>query len=724
MIIALKRVLILLMAINLAVMVKSGNNETGRVVGRNTDVSCQDLLTPEVLWAMGRIGTVRMSSDGKMIVYNVVYYSVEQNKSRSVLYLMDLNSCKVTQLTKGSSSDNNAVFINGNTKILFCSQGHLWTMDIDGNNRKPVRMENSEGSEVEDFLLSPDESRIVLIRQVETEASIRNTPADLPKSTGMVIDDMMYKYWDHFVKTIPHPFVAEFSIDKIEKEKDILEGEPFECPLLPFGGIEEIAWSPDGKTIAYSCRKKTGRAYSMSTDTDIFLYNIVSGETTNLCKPKDYVEPETDCTVSLEHQDVNKSTDNNVGYDLLPKFSPNGKYIAWTSMARNGYESDRARLCVMDLATGRKTYITESFESSVETYYWSHDSRSVFFTGTWHGTTHVYNAKVDGTVTKITDGDFDYTLCGSFPDGKRLLVKRHSMSQADECYVLDLTVRKEKALTRLTHENDCFFEKLTMGDVVERWVTTVDGKRMMCWVVYPPHFNASNKYPTLLFCEGGPQSAVSQTWSYRWNFQLMAANGYIVVLPSRRGVPGFGMEWLEEISGDYTGLCMKDYLSAIDDICKEPYVDKDRLGCVGASFGGYSVYWLSGHHDGRFKAFIAHDGIYNTQQQYVETDELWFPNWDLKAAPWRKDVKQAGEVYNDSPHLSVDKWDTPILCIHGMQDYRIMFTQAESAFQAARMRGVPAQLLLFPDENHWVLKPQNGILWQRTFFGWLDRWLK
>lgn len=692
-------------------------------IGRNTSPISSDLLSPELLWSMGRVGNVAVSASGNEIVYNVTYYSVKQNKSHSVLYLMNLQTCKVTQLTYSSASESNAVFISNDTKLLFCSGGQLWTMDLNGNNRNRVVTTKAD-SDIDDFVLSPDQKHIILIRQVDTHTSIKKNPDDLPLSTGMVIDDMMYKHWDHFVKTIPHPFVADFSTSNIGDETDILNGEPFECPSLPFGGIEELAWSPNGLQIAYSCRKKVGKAYSMSTDSDIFLYDITTGHTSNLCKPEGYSAPDYDCTESLEKQKVNDNLDLNVGYDQMPKFSHDGKYVAWTSMARDGYESDRARLCVCDLASGKKTYVSEHFESSVETYEWAPNNKSLYFTGSWHGTTHVYSANMDGEIKKLTNGDYDHSLCHAFANGKQLLVKRHSMSQADEVYILDLKAKLEKNLTQLTHENDSIFEKLSMGDVRERWVKTVDGKQMLCWVVYPPHFDSSKKYPTLLFCEGGPQSAVSQVWSYRWNFQLMAANGYIVILPSRRGVPGFGMEWLEEISGDYTGLCMKDYFSAIDDICNEPYVDKARLGCVGASFGGFSVYWLAGHHEGRFKAFIAHDGIYNTQQQYVETDELWFPNWDLKAAPWRKDVSQAQKVYNDSPHLSVDKWDTPILCIHGMKDYRIMFTQAESAFQAAKMRGVPAQLLLLPDENHWVLKPQNGILWQRTFFGWLDKWLK
>ena len=713
----MKKLLFLLLTVS---VMCSAQDYTEKIPTRDISIVKSDLMTPEVLWSLGRIGDVKISSDGKKAVYSVSYYSIEQNKSKSVLYLFDMKSCAETRLTQGDNSESSAVFINNDTQLLFLSKGQLWVMNTDGFGRKQVKTDG----DVDEFLLSPDEKKIILVRQVETNASIQKNPADLSKSTGMVINDMVYKHWDHFVKTIPHPVVAYITDGVIGKETDILNGQPFECPMLPFGSVEELSWSPDSRTIAYSCRKKTGRAYAMSTDSDIFLYDTQTGSTTNICKPAGYQEKDYDCTRSLQTQSVNDNLDLNLGYDLLPKYSPDGKYIAWTSMPRDGYESDRARLCVYEIATGKKTYITESFESGVDTYCWDLSSKSLYFTGTWHGTTQAYSVDLNGTIKKLTLGDYDYSICCALPDGKQLLVKKQSMSRPNELFVLNTKAKPEKNLTQITHENNGFFEHLSMGDVKERWVTTVDNKQMLCWVVYPPHFDSKKKYPTLLFCEGGPQSPVSQGWSYRWNFQLMAAKGYIVILPSRRGVPGFGMEWLEEISGDYTGLCMQDYLSAIDDLCKESYVDRDRLGCVGASFGGFSVYWLAGHHDGRFKAFIAHDGIYNTQQQYVETDELWFPNWDLKAAPWRHDVEAAQKVYADSPHLSVDKWDTPILCIHGMLDYRIMFTQAESAFQAARMRGIPAQLLLFPDENHWVLKPQNAMLWQRTFFGWLDKWLK
>ncbi|MBR1720397.1 MAG: S9 family peptidase, partial [Phocaeicola sp.] len=458
-------------------------------------------------------------------------------------------------------------------------------------------------------------------------------------------------------------------------------------------------WSPDSKTIAYTSRKKVGKEYAMSTDSDIYLYNIESKETTNLCKQAN-------------------DPDQNMGYDTNPKFSADGKYIAWQSMERDGYESDRNRLCVYDLNSKQKTYVTEAFESNVDDYCWGNDSKSFYFVGVWHGTTMLYQTNLQGEVKKLTDGVYDYGSVAML--GDKLITKRHSMSAADEIYTLSLSDGK---IDQLTHENDHIFSQLALGKVEERWVKTTDGKDMLVWVIFPSNFDPNKKYPALLFCEGGPQSPVSQFWSYRWNFQIMAANDYIIVAPNRRGLPGFGMEWLEQISGDYAGQCMKDYLSAIDDVKKEPYVDEERLGCVGASFGGYSVYWLAGNHDKRFKAFISHDGIFNVEQQYLETEELWFTKWDLGGPYWDKNPIAQKSVAT-SPHKYIEKWDTPILCIHGEKDYRILSSQGQSAFAAAILRGIPAELLLYPDENHWVLKPQNGILWQRTFFEWLDKWLK
>lgn len=684
-----------------------------------------DRLTPELLWSMGRIGSTVLSPDKTNILYTVTTYNISENRGYSAIYILNSETKETKKLTVNTSkSESDANFIENGRKIVFlCADDNgtsqLWMMNTDGSNRKCI---SSEKTDVNGYLFSPDEKHVVLIHDVPTETSIIKNDDDLPKATGMVINELMYKHWDRYVRSVPHPFIANFDDSQVTNARDILDGQPYESPMCPFGGIEEFAWSPDSKSLAYVMRKKTGRDYAISTDSDIFLYNLETGKTKNLCKPENYKAPVVNATSSLKHQiQYNENEDYNLGYDDKPKFSPNGKYIAWTSMKHDGYESDRTRLCVYEFSTGSKTYVTETFDSGVNDFVWDDNSKELYFSGVWHGKTNLYKTNFKGEVSKITDEVCDYTLVDVDSRQNKLLTKKQSMSMADDIFFVDI---KKGTSYQLTNINESIYNKLTFGEVKERWVKTVDGKQELCWVIYPPHFDKNKKYPTLLFCEGGPQSPVSQFWSYRWNFQIMAANGYIIIAPNRRGLPGFGYEWLTQISGDYTGLCMKDYLSAIDDICKEPYVDKDRLGCVGASFGGYSVYWLAGNHDKRFKCFIAHDGIFNTQQQYLETEEMWFPNWDMGSAPWVKPGGEMQKVYSESPHLFVDKWDTPILCIHGQKDFRIEYTQAESAFNAARLRGIPAQLLLFPDENHWVLKPQNAILWQRTFFRWLDKWLK
>ncbi len=659
-------------------------------------------LTPEALWAMGRIGSSSVSPDGKQIAYTVSYYSVKENKSHTVIYVMNADGTNNLQLTTTADSEVEPAWIKGGSKIAFLSAAsgsmQLWEMNPDGSERK--QLSSYEGG-IDGFKFSPDESKVLFIAQVKYGERTSDLYPDLDKASGKVINDLMYKHWDEWVESIPHPFVAAFDGNQVGTATDILKNEPYESPMKPFGGIEQLAWSNDSKQIAYTCRKKTGLEYSVSTDSDIYLYNTENGETRNLCKED--------------------ATDKNLGYDTNPKFSPDGKSIAWQSMERDGYESDRNRLCVMNLKSGEKTYVTEAFQSGVDDYCWAPDGKTLYFVGVWHATSMIHSTNLKGEVKQLTDGMYDYTSVAML-NNKQLLTKRHSISEADELFAVDL--KKKNTVTRITKENDHIFSQLKMGKVEARWTKTVDGKDMLSWVVYPANFDPNKKYPTLLFCEGGPQSPVSQFWSYRWNLQIMAANDYIVIAPNRRGLPGFGMEWLEEISTNYGGHCMDDYLSAIDDIAKEPYVDKDHLGCVGASFGGYSVYWLAGHHNKRFKAFIAHDGFFNMEQQYLETEELWFTNWDLGGAYWEKNNPAVQRSYANSPHLFVDKWDTPILCIHGEKDYRILASQGMAAFNAAKLRGVPAQLLIFPDENHWVLKPQNGILWQRTFFAWLDKWLK
>lgn len=599
-------------------------------------------------------------------------------------------------------------------------------MNADGSDRKQLTHDKTP---IEGYRFSPDEKRIILIKQIPYTESIAEKESDLPKASGMVINDMNYRHWDEYVTEIPHPFVADVTENGMDEGVDVLQGEAFECPMKPFGGIEQLAWSPDSKSLAYTCRKEKGVRYATSTDSDIYLYDIAQQTTVNLCKPADFKALDFDTTKSMRNQAINskENLQNNMGYDTNPKFSPDGRYVAWLSMVRCGYESDRNRLCVYSFETKQKNYVTESFDSNVDDFCWKENSKDLFFIGVWHGHENVYQTNLSGEVKQLTDEWADYGSVALLNDGKRLLVEKHSMSQGAELYLL--TVNKKEKTSRpeqITFENKHLYDQMDFGKVQQRWVKTTDGKDMMYWIVLPSGFDETKKYPTLLFCEGGPQSPVSQFWSYRWNMQIMAANGYVIIAPNRRGLPGFGQEWLEEISGDWTGQCMQDYLTAIDDAAENlPFVDKDRLGAVGASFGGFSVYYLAGHHNKRFKCFIAHDGAFNLESMYTDTEEAWFSNWEYDDAYWNKDkTENAKRTYENSPHKAVDKWDTPILCIHGEKDYRINATQGMGAFNAARLHGIEAQLLLFPDENHWVLKPQNGILWQRTYFRWLDKWLK
>lgn len=674
--------------------------ETGdkNLIGKS-DIRIKDgRMTPEALWAMGRIGGMNVSPDGKRVVYTVAYYSVPENKSNREVFVMNADGSDNKQITKTGFAENEAVWIKGGTKIAFlCNESgssQLWEMNPDGTDRKRL---SDYDKDIEGFAFSPDEKKVLFISQVKTVNSTADKYPDLDKATGVIITDLMYKHWDEWVTTVPHPFVADFDGESISNPVDVMEGELFESPMKPFGGIEQLAWNTTSDKIAYTSRKKTGKEYAISTNSDIYVYDLNTKQTTNI-------------------------TEENKGYDTNPTYSPDGKSIAWLSMERDGYEADQNRLMVMNLETGEKTFVSKDFDSNVDSYCWSADCKRIYFTGVWHGESQVYQIDLanGNKITPLTEGMYDYASVALL--GDKLIAQRHSMSMGDEIYSIDLT--GDHTVTQLTFENKHIYDQLTMGKVEERWMKTTDGKQMLTWVIYPPQFDPNKKYPTLLFCEGGPQSPVSQFWSYRWNFQIMAANDYVIVAPNRRGLPGFGLEWNEAVSGDYGGQCMKDYFTAIDEVAKEPYVNKDRLGCVGASFGGFSVYWLAGHHDKRFKVFIAHDGIFNMEMQYLETEEMWFANWDMGGAYWEKQNATAQRTFANSPHKFVDKWDTPILCIHGEKDYRILANQGMAAFNAAVLRGVPAELLIYPDENHWVLKPQNGVLWQRTFFEWLDMWLK
>ena len=733
----MKRILTLVAAV---VMMLPGNiqaqqNEEVKIGKQNIKLQSR-LMTPEALWAMGRIGSCEASPDGSKVVYQVGYYSVKANKSRQALYVMNADGTNSQPLSPNTQkSETDPTWIDAET-IAFMSGGEIWTMKSDGSDRR--QLSKTDGK-VESFLFSPDCKKVIILKSLPFYGIIQKNPDDLPKATGRLVTDLMYRHWDHYVESIQHPFVYEVAgntgesgISRISGDGiDILEGEPYECPMEPFGGIEQLDWSPDSKTIAYTCRKKKGLEYSISTDSDIYLYDIGTRQTKNLCKPEGYVEPEIDPTTSMKYQKVNaeENLKNNVGYDQNPKFSPDGKYVAWLSMERDGYEADRQRLCCYDLATGDKKYLTESFDSNVDDFIWSDTKDAlIYFIGVWHATENLYAINWKGELKQLTETWDDFGSIHLMNNGKQLLMERHNFTSPADLYVVTPNFKKPEKTTisQLTFENKHILEQLDKPKVQQRWVKTSDGKEMLTWIILPPNFDETKKYPTLLFCEGGPQSPVSQFWSYRWNFMIMASQGYVVVAPNRRGLPGFGQEWLEEISGDWTGQCMKDYLAAIDDAAQNlPFVDKEKLGAVGASFGGFSVYYLAGIHEKRFKCFIAHDGAFNLASMYLETEENWFSNWEYDEAYWhRPQLPNAKKTYHDSPHKMVENWDTPILCIHGEKDYRICYTQGMQAFNAARMKGLEAQLLIFPDENHWVLKPQNGVLWQRTFFNWLDRWLK
>ena len=712
----------------LTLAVVSTKAQETEVIGKSNIKLNSRMMTPEAMWAMGRIGATEASPNGDKVVYQVGYYSVKQNKSHQVLCIMDANGANNKQLTTSSKSETDPTWLDAET-IAFISGGEIWTMKADGSERK--QLSKTDGK-VEGFKFSPDRSKVIILKSLPFHEIIKKNPADLPKATGRRVTDLMYRHWDHYVESIQHPFVYTvgegFAI--AGDGSDILAGEPYECPMEPFGGIEQLAWSNDSKQIAYTCRKKTGLEYSISTDSDIFLYNVDTKTTRNLCKPAGYVAPKVDPTRTLAIQSVNdkENLKNNVGYDQNPQFSPDGKYIAWLSMERDGYEADLNRLCICDLQTGEKRYI--DWQSDVDAFCWAplkDKQAKLYFLSVWHGCVNMYSVTAKDEVKQLTEDWADWTSLQLANDGKRILATRQSLSAPTDIYMVTPGKSIEKTkIEQLSFENKHILDQLQFGKMQQRWVTTSDGKQMLVWVMLPANYEEGKKYPTLLFCEGGPQSPVSQFWSYRWNFQIMAANGYVVIAPNRHGLPGFGQEWKEEISGDWTGQCMKDYLAAIDDAADNlPFVDKNRLGAVGASFGGFSVYYLAGIHEKRFKAFIAHDGAFNLAAMYTETEENWFSNWEYDEAYWhRPQMPRAKQTYHDSPHKMVEKWDTPILCIHGEKDYRINATQGMSAFNAARMKGIPAELLIFPDENHWVLKPQNGILWQRTFFDFLDKWLK
>lgn len=667
------------------------------LITKNTLQLSSTIMTPEVLWSFGRLGDVQVSPDGAKILYGVSYYSIEQNKGNRELFVMNIDGTEKKQLTHTPESEFNAIWHPNGKQIVYLSSEsgtvQAWMINQDGTNKKQI-------SEVEDgfsgLCFSPTGDKVFLLKDVKIDKNTQDVYSDLDKADGKIITDLMYRHWDVWEDgSYSHVFVADFIGDKISNEYDIMEGEPFDSPLTPFGGIEDVSWSPDGKSIAYTCKKLKGKAYTLSTNSDVYLYNLEAGESKNM-------------------------TEGMMGYDKSPFFSPDGKKMYWLSMERAGFEADKDRLFELDMETGEKKYLTEHFDYSPFSMVWDDSGESMYFVAGVMATFQIYNLNMaTKEILAITQGQHDYHSV-AFVDDK-LIATRVDMTKPQEIYSIDLST---KEVAELSFENKHLLDQLVMPTVEKRWIKTTDNKDMLTWVIYPPNFDKAKKYPAILYCEGGPQSPLSQFWSYRWNFSMMASNGYIIVAPNRRGTLTMGQQWTDEISKDNSGQAMKDLLRAIDVVKEDSFVDEDKLAAIGASFGGFSVNWLAGNHEGRFKAFISHCGVFNSEMEYMTTDEMFFDNWEKGGAPWEKDNKVAMKSYSGSPHNFVKNWDTPIMIIHGEHDYRIPYTQGMAAFNSAQLLGIPSKLLFFPSETHWVVKPQNGILWQREFKGWLDKWLK
>ena len=652
----------------------------------------QGKFTPEVMWKMGRIGSYALSPDGSKVAFTVTYYNMAENNSSTSIYLTSpAGSSKVEVLVSDASSP---AWSGDGSKLYFMADDQVWSIAPDGSDKK--QLTDVEG--IESFGVSPADNAIYFTKKVHV-AAIKSSDiyADADKSKARIYDDLMVRHWDYWDEgDYSHIFVAPLEGRLVKEGKDIMEGQPWDAPMAPYFDSEEIAWNHAGTALAYTCKPLTGAKYAVSTDSDIYIYYLESGATRNICKEWGAM----------------------LGYDKYPVWSPDDKMIALRSMRRAGNESDKERLFVWNSEDGTMRDLTADFDYNATGVRWEGND-TLYFVAPITATHQICRvALAGGPVEVLTSGDHDINSFAKA--GSTIVAHMNTIMKAPELYTVD----GDWKLTPLTHVNQQIYDNISFGECTKRWVRTTDGKQMLTWVILPAGFDENKKYPTLLYCQGGPQSVVSQFWSYRWNFQLMAAEGYVVVAPNRRGLPSFGQEWLDQISGDYSGQNIRDYLAAIDDVAAEPWSDEERLGAVGASYGGYSVYYLAGHHEGRFKALISHCGIFNFESMYGHTEEMWFVNNDYGGPYWDKSNRTAQRSYANSPHKAAGKWDTPILIITGCKDYRIPYTQSLEAFNAAKLQGVPAKLVAFQNEAHQVFQPQNSLVWNREFFGWLDKWLK
>ncbi len=651
-------------------------------------------MKPETLWEFGRVGGMQVSPDGTTLLFTITNYDVEGNTSSRDIYTMPVSGGTERNITNSETNEFNAHWRPDGRRIGFLSSQsgnvQMWEMDVDGSNRRQV---SSISGGITGFKYSPDMKHILFTRKVKVEETPHDKHPDLPQSNAYIYDDLMYRHWDSWHDySYSHVFVAPYNDGSIGRYVDIMEGEPYDSPMPPFGGIGQISWTPDGKAIAYTSKKLTGKERAESTNSDIYLYNLETRETTNL-------------------------TPFNKGYDKNPVFSSDGRFMAWESMETPGFEADKTRIMIMDMSDGSYNDYTEGFDQSAGNLSWSDDGETLYFISGHHATYQMYQLSIASReIKQITEGWHNYNSLALA--GNHLVGERMSMSSPVEIFRVD---KNDGTQEQLTNVNASVFEKTQMGRVEQRWIETTDGKEMLVWVIYPPNFDENKKYPALLYCGGGPQSAVSQFFSYRWNFQIMAAHDYIVIAPNRRGLPTFGQEWNDQISQDYGGQNMQDLLTAAREVSKEPFIDESKLGAVGASYGGFSVFWLAGNHDGLFSTFISHCGMFNFESWYGTTEEMFFANHDLGGPYWEEPKPKS---YEFSPHRFLSNWDTPIMVIHGAKDYRVPLSEGMQAFNTAQMMNIPSRLMVFPEENHWILTPQNSILWQREFFKWLDQWLK
>lgn len=660
-------------------------------------------LTPEALWRMGRLGSAVITPDGQNVIYSVTTYNIGANNSQPNLFIVPISGGASTQITNEPGSKA-VLKIDDKGRMTYWYDGRIWQMNTDGSNLAMLTVNQQDN--FDNVRISPDGKKIMYTRDVQVQKVMgKDRYPDMQKTSAYIITDLNYRHWDTYnTGAYSHIFVADYDAGgKISNEKDIMHGEAFDVPQKPSGGLEDLIFSPDSKRILYVCKKKSGKDYAQSTNTDIYQYDIATDETRDI-------------------------TQGNPGYDTQPAFSNDGTKLAWLSMREDGNEADKNDLVIRDIkGGGPRINLTALWDESVSSFTFSKDDSKLYFLADHDGTDQLFSIDLKGNTTgdpaaikQITKGQWDVTgISGQV--GNTMIVSRTDMNHAAELYTVDLTTGSMKQLSDI---NNPVNNRLAQAKVEERHTKTTDGLDMLSWVIYPPDFDKNKKYPVLLYCQGGPQSGLTQFYSFRWNFQLMAANGYIIIAPNRRGMPGHGVAWNKEISGDWGGQAIQDYLSAIDDISNEPYVDKERLGCVGASYGGYSVFMLAGVHNGRFKTFIAHDGIFDLKSWYGTTEEMWFADKDIGGNYWDNMNFKALKSYNKfDPSKFVAKWNTPMLIIQGGRDYRVPVGQGMEAFQAAQLRGIKSKLLYLPDENHWVLKPQNGIVWQREFFEWLKETL-